>query len=72
MDDIDEVPVIHGFQGGTWIHLSVRVTGLPSDGMIEASLGDVGSIRYGLKLTRSPEGFLEAYDIPIPGAALGR
>ncbi len=62
----DDVPVIHGSQGGTWVHLSIRVTGLPSDGLIAASLGDVGSIRYGLKLTRSPEGFLEAFDIPVP------
>ncbi len=62
----DEVAVIHGFQGGTWVHLSIRVTGLAPDGMIRASLGEVGAIRYGIRLTRSPEGFLEAYDIPIP------
>jgi hypothetical protein len=62
----DDVPVIHGSQGGTWVHLSIRVTGLPADGLIAASLGDVGSIRYGLKLTRSPDGFLEAFDIPVP------
>lgn len=61
-----DVPVIHGSQGGTWVHLSIRVTGMPADGLIAASLGDVGSIRYGLKLTRSPEGFLEAFDIPVP------
>jgi len=66
LGDSDEVPVIHGFQGGTWVHLSIRVTGMPPDGMIRASLGEVGQIRYGIKLTRSPEGFLEAYDIPVP------
>lgn len=66
LDDGADVPVIHGSQGGTWVHLSIRVTGLPADGLISATLGEVGSIRYGLKLTRSPEGFLEAFDIPVP------
>ncbi len=61
-----DVPIIHGAQGGTWVHLSIRVTGVRADGLIAASLGEVGSIRYGLKLTRSPEGFLEAFDIPVP------
>jgi hypothetical protein len=66
LDESSEVPVIQGFQGGTWVHLSIRVTGLPPDGMIRASLGEVGQIRYGIRLSRSPEGFLEAYDIPVP------
>ena len=66
LEENDDVPVINGSQGGTWVHLSIRVTGVRADGLISASLGDVGSIRYGLKLTRSPEGFLEAYDIPVP------
>lgn len=67
----DPMEVINGFQGGTWIHLSVRAVGVRSDGLIRASLlGDQGQelsqIRYGLKLARTPEGHLEAYDIPLP------
>ena len=63
----DEVAIINGFQGGTWVHISVRAFGVRSDGEVSAELGDgIGQIRYPLKLTRSPEGFLEAYDIPIP------
>ncbi len=66
IEEGDDVAIIQGFQGGTWVHLSIQVKALPADGLIEASLGDLGEIRYGLKLARTPEGFLEAYDIPIP------
>jgi hypothetical protein len=67
----DEVEVINGFQGGTWIHLSIRAVGVRPDGLIRASLSDdqgqeVSQIRYGLKLNRTAEGFLEAYDLPLP------
>ncbi len=65
--DGDTVYIIHGFQGGTWVHLSLRVTGLPSSGSVTASLGsEIGEISYDLKLIRTAEGYLEAYDIPIP------
>lgn len=60
------VEIINGFQGGTWVHLSVRVSGMPASGVVRASLEGVGEIRYGLKLTRTADGFLEAYDIPMP------
>ena len=67
IEDGDTVYIIHGFQGGTWVHLSIRVTGLPSVGNIAASLGiHVGEIAYDIKLIRTAEGYLEAYDIPIP------
>ena len=67
IEDGDTVYIIHGFQGGTWVHLSIRVTGLPSVGNIVASLGiNVGEIAYDIKLIRTAEGYLEAYDIPIP------
>ena len=63
--------VVHGFQGGTWVHLSVRINAMPSSGEISAELvgnqsGMVGSISYAIQLVRSAEGYLEAYDIPIP------
>lgn len=66
-----DIYVIHGFQGGTWVHLSVRINAMPSSGEISAELvgdqnGAVGSISYAIQLVRSAEGYLEAYDIPIP------
>ena len=67
IEEGDVVYIIHGFQGGTWVHLSIRVTGLPSVGTVLARLGlGVGEIQYDLKLIRTAEGYLEAYDIPIP------
>ncbi len=67
LKDGDDCHIIYGFQGGIWVHLSIRVTGMPSSGTVFASLGtDVGEIQYDLKLMRTAEGFLEAYDIPIP------
>ena len=67
LNDGDDCHIIYGFQGGIWVHLSIRVTGMPSSGTVFASLGtDVGEIQYDLKLMRTAEGFLEAYDIPIP------
>jgi hypothetical protein len=65
--DGDDCYIIYGFQGGIWVHLSIRVTGLPSSGTVFASLGtSIGEIEYDLKLMRTADGFLEAYDIPIP------
>lgn len=71
VDSGDALYVIHGFQGGTWVHLSVRVNAMPASGEITAILRDtnqneIAAISYNLKLVRSAEGFLEAYDIPIP------
>ena len=60
------VTIIDGFQGGTWIHLSIRVTGLQPDGLVEVSLGDISEVRFGLRLTRTNDGVLEANDIPLP------
>jgi hypothetical protein len=70
----DELHIVAGFQGGIWAHISLRVTGLRSRGRIEArlSLGEdgsgavVGETGFPIKLVRTAEGFLEAYDIPIP------
>ena len=63
----DHVYIIHGFQGGIWVHLSVRLSGVPSRGKIWASLGkEIGEIAYEIKLVRTAEGYLEAHDIPVP------
>ena len=70
----DELHIVAGFQGGIWAHISLRITGLRSRGRIEASvsLGEdgsgatVGETGFPIKLVRTAEGFLEAYDIPIP------
>ena len=65
--DGDDCHIIYGFQGGIWIHLSIRVTGMARSGTIYASLGDaIGEVEYDMQLMRTAEGFLEAYDIPIP------
>ncbi len=64
-----EMHIIHGFQGGVWVHLSIRVNGMRSLGRIQAGLGEdnsVGETQYDLRLARTAEGYLEAYDIPIP------
>jgi len=66
LNEGDEIAIVHGFQGGTWVHLSIRAFGVLADGEIDAKLGDIGQIRFPLRLTRSAEGFLEAYDLPIP------
>lgn len=66
IEEGDDVPIIHGFQGGTWIHLSLRIGGMPPDGRVTVELGDLGEISYGQRLARTPEGFLEVYDIPVP------
>lgn len=66
LDEGDPVEIINGFQGGTWVHLSLRVAGMPANGLIRASLGDISEVRYGLKLVRTEEGYLESYDIPLP------
>lgn len=63
-----EMPIIFGFQGGTWVHLSIRAFGVRPGGEVSAKLGSLGQIRYPLKLTRGPEGHLEAWDIPVPVA----
>ncbi len=70
LSDGDDVAIVYGLQGGTWLHLSMRVFGIRPDGQISVSLAndvtELGAVAYPLRLTRSAEGFLEAYDIPIP------
>ena len=62
----DPVHIINGLQGGTWVHISIRVVGMPTIGSIAVTLGDVGDVEFYVNLVRSAEGYLEAYDIPIP------
>ena len=66
LEDGDPLHIVAGFQGGIWIHLSVRVTGLRGRGQIEAIIEPGGETAYTLRLVRTAEGFLEAYDIPVP------
>ena len=67
VEEGDELYIIHGFQGGIWVHLSIRGGGLYRAGVVYAKLGDdIGEIDYNIKLVRTAEGYLEAYDIPIP------
>ena len=67
LNDDDPVHIINGLQGGTWVHLSIRISGMPRVGTVKVTLGeDIGDIEYRLKLVRTAEGFLEAYDIPVP------
>ena len=72
LHDGDAVHIINGLQGGTWVHLSIRISGLPRVGVVKVELGEnVGAIEYNLKLVRTAEGFLEAYDIPVPVPFIG-
>ena len=67
IEDGDDLHIVAGFQGGIWVHLSLRVTGMRSRGQIQAEINpDIGSTDFSLKLLRTADGFLEAYDIPIP------
>ena len=64
--DGDDVPIVYGLQGGTWLHISVRVFGIHPDGEITVSLSDLATIEYPIQLIRTVEGFFEVYDVPIP------
>jgi hypothetical protein len=71
LKDGDPVQIVNGFQGGVWLHVSVRCFGMPPEGELTASLdlldgSALGETTVHLLLARSAEGFREAYDIPIP------
>ena len=63
-----ELPILHGFQGGRWVHIALRVTGLRKRGRVVMELRGVGTASYDIKLTRRGE-LLEIFDLPI---AVGR
>ncbi len=76
LEPSDPLHIVAGFQGGIWVHLSLRVTGMRSRGQIEATLHledeqPVGATAFSIKLVRTAEGYLEAYDIPIPVGGRG-
>jgi len=66
----DTALVEDGFQGGTWVHFSIRATAMESSGRVLASLqsGDtvLGSADLSLRLRRAASGYLEAHGVPIP------
>ena len=71
LEDDDPLHIVAGFQGGIWVHMSLRVTGMRSRGQIEATLNPGGTTAFSLKMVRTAEGYLEAYDIPIPVGGRG-
>ena len=66
LKDGDPIEIINGFQGGTWIHISIRVLEMPSKGEVDVDIQSIGRINYQINLTRTAEGYLEMHDIPIP------
>ena len=61
----DALPIVHGFQGGRWIHVAYRVTGVRNRGHVSLNIEGIGTSSYDIKLLRR-EQVLEAYDLPIP------
>lgn len=71
LKDGDDAPIIEGFQGGYWVHVSVRTTGLGRSGKIDGLLeldGEadaIGQLNADLRLTPTREGFYERPQVPI-------
>ena len=59
------LPILNGFQGGRWIHVALRVTGLRNRGRVQLGIDGVGQAAYDIKLVRRND-FLEVFDLPIP------
>lgn len=70
--DGDEVEVVYGFQGGTWMMPALRCTGVTETVTLSARLTlDDGELLgvvppYDIRLDRTPDGPLDANAIPIP------
>ena len=60
-----DLPILRGFQGGRWIHVALRVTGVRNRGRVQLEASGVGTAAYDIKLVRR-EGILEVVDLPIP------
>ena len=60
-----DLPILRGFQGGRWIHVALRVTGVRNRGRVQLEATGVGTAAYDIKLVRR-EGILEVVDLPIP------
>jgi len=61
----DPLPIIHGFQGGRWIHVAMRVTGMRNRGRVRMVIDGVGTADYDIKMLRRSN-LLEIFDLPIP------
>ena len=73
LEDGGAAQMIHGLQGGYWIHLALRVTAMERAGRFTASLrrdssdGDVlGEVGFDLRLSLTSEDHYEAALLPIP------
>jgi hypothetical protein len=64
-EDGAELPILHGFQGGRWIHVALRVTGMRNRGRAEMRVTGIGHASYDIKLIRRGD-LLEVFDLPIP------
>lgn len=68
----DEIPVVNGFQGGTWIMPALRCTGVTETVSMEAQLiletGEVLGVvdSFDSRLDRTPAGSLDANAVPVP------
>ncbi len=60
-----DLPILNGFQGGRWIHIALRVTGVRNRGRVQLGVAGVGEASYDIKLVRRGD-FLEVFDLPIP------
>ena len=60
-----ELPILNGFQGGRWIHVAMRITGLRNRGRVQLGVDGIGQAAYDIKLVRRAD-FLEVFDLPIP------
>ena len=65
LEDGQDLPILRGFQGGRWIHVALRVTGVRNRGRVQLEATGVGTAAYDIKLVRR-EGVLEVVDLPIP------
>ncbi len=66
------LPIIHGPQGGRWLHLGIRATAIRRDGRVEvdvrqgAAAGEVvAAAAHRMLLSPTSEGYLEAPDVPV-------
>jgi len=69
LSDGEDAPVIEGFQGGRWIHMSLRTTGMGIRGSLVGTLRRadevIGELSEDLKLVPTREGFAERTQVPI-------
>ncbi len=66
------IPVIHGPQGGRWLHLAMRATAMRREGQVVVSLrrdgpdGEVvAAAGHRILLSPTSKGYIEARDVPV-------